>query len=233
MPKFVKSSLVDQIFDYLQSEILKGTWAPGEKLPSETELAASLDVSRMSLRSAIQRCCAMGLTETRVGEGTFVRDFNLRSYFTELYRLKLLGRNPNEINDMRAILQLGSVRLAMTDSISQEKIGKLEELFHQMEAAADRRDLPKFHELDSDFHRLICSLGNNELLFLIYDALAELTEDVMHHNVEKSVAAFQGFSRIMEHHRELVESIKAYDMDRFTTAIMGSRERSSSYYPNL
>ena len=52
MPKFVKSSLVDQIFDYLQSEILKGTWAPGEKLPSETELAASLDVSRMSLRSA-------------------------------------------------------------------------------------------------------------------------------------------------------------------------------------
>ena len=170
MPKFVKSSLVDQIFDYLQSEILKGTWAPGEKLPSETELAVSLDVSRMSLCSAIQRCCAMGLTETRVGEGTFVRDFNLRSYFTELYRLKLLGRNPNEINDMRAILQLGSVRLAMTDSISQEKIGKLEELFHQMEAAADRGDLPKFHELDSDFHRLICSLGNNELLFLIYDA---------------------------------------------------------------
>ena len=116
MPKFVKSSLVDQIFDYLQSEILKGTWAPGEKLPSETELAVSLDVSRMSLRSAIQRCCAMGLTETRVGEGTFVRDFNLRSYFTELYRLKLLGRNPNEINDMRAILQLGSVRLAMNCS---------------------------------------------------------------------------------------------------------------------
>ena len=216
MPKFVKSSLVDQIFDYLQSEILKGTWAPGEKLPSETELAVSLDVSRMSLRSAIQRCCAMGLTETRVGEGTFVRDFNLRSYFTELYRLKLLGRNPNEINDMRAILQLGSVRLAMTDSISQEKIGKLEELFHQMEAAADRGDLPKFHELDSDFHRLICSLGNNELLFLIYDAIAELTDDVMHHNVEKSVAAFQGFSRIMEHHKELVESIKACDMDRFT-----------------
>ena len=190
MPKFVKSSLVDQIFDYLQSEILKGTWAPGEKLPSETELAVSLDVSRMSLRSAIQRCCAMGLTETRVGEGTFVRDFNLRSYFTELYRLKLLGRNPNEINDMRAILQLGSVRL-------------------------------------------ICSLGNNELLFLIYDAIAELTDDVMHHNVEKSVAAFQGFSRIMEHHKELVESIKACDMDRFTKAIMGSRERSISYYPNL
>ena len=55
----------------------------------------------------------------------------------------------------------------------------------------------------------------------------------MHHNVEKSVAAFQGFSRIMEHHKELVESIKACDMDRFTKAIMGSRERSISYYPNL
>lgn len=46
MKKFVKSSLVDQIFDYIQGEIIHGTWKPGEKLPSETELAASLEVSR-------------------------------------------------------------------------------------------------------------------------------------------------------------------------------------------
>ena len=59
MKKFVKSSLVDQIFDYIQGEIIHGTWKPGEKLPSETELAASLEVSRMSLRSAIQRCCLL------------------------------------------------------------------------------------------------------------------------------------------------------------------------------
>lgn len=87
MPKIMKTSLTDQIFDYIQGEIVKGTWKPGEKLPSETELAASLGVSRMSLRSAIQRSCAMGLTETRVGEGTFVRNFSLRSYFAQLYRL--------------------------------------------------------------------------------------------------------------------------------------------------
>ena len=121
MKKFVKSSLVDQIFDYIQGEIIHGTWKPGEKLPSETELAASLEVSRMSLRSAIQRCCAMGLTETRTGEGTFVRNFSLRSYFSELYRMKLLGQQPNEINDLCAILQLGSARLAFASNVTPER----------------------------------------------------------------------------------------------------------------
>ena len=221
MKKFVKSSLVDQIFDYIQGEIIHGTWKPGEKLPSETELAASLEVSRMSLRSAIQRCCAMGLTETRTGEGTFVRNFSLRSYFSELYRMKLLGQQPNEINDLCAILQLGSARLAFASNVTPEKIQELEQLDQTMESAANANDQNAFHEADIQFHRAI------------YDAVESLIDDTIQHNVELSVKHAGGYSLVLEHHRELLESIRANDMDRFTKAIMASRSRSIHYYPTL
>lgn len=233
MKKIVKSSLTDQIFDYIQEEILKGTWKSGEKLPSENELAATLGVSRMSLRSAIQRSCAMGFTETRVGEGTFVRDFSLRTYFGELYRMKLLGRNPNEINDLRSVLEIGSIRLAMAQSIPPEEISVLDDLYDQMVKTAENNDLEAFHEVDVQFHHAICDLCKNELLYMIYDAVESLLADITRQNVEHSVQSASGFGIVLEHHRELLESIHSGDTERFVRAIMQSRERSLRYYSSM
>lgn len=230
MPKLVKTSLTDQIFDYIQGEIVKGTWKPGEKLPSETELAASLGVSRMSLRSAIQRSCAMGLTETRVGEGTFVRNFSLRSYFAELYRMNLLGKEPNQINDLRFVLQIGSVRLAMEDGIAPVNLLMLERLNAEMERAAAGNDEEAFHIADVQFHRAICELCGNELIFMVYDAVEFLLDDVTRKNVQRSVALADGYENVLSHHREILASLKAGDMDWFIRVMMESRARSSTYY---
>ena len=229
--KLVKTNLSDQTFDCIQEEILKGTWKPGEKLPSETELAASLGVSRMTLRSAIQRCCAIGLTETRVGEGTFVRDFNLRSYFSELYRLNLLGKSPNEINDLRNIIQIGAVRLALEKTISDADIQALEELNRQMEEAAGQNDMEAFHTADAQFHLTICTLCKNELMYLIYDAVEAVIDEQARQNVRRSFEEnASSYERVLGHHRELLYSIRSRDIDRFIKAIMDARHRSYSYY---
>ena len=229
--KLVKTNLSDQTFDCIQEEILKGTWKPGEKLPSETELAASLGVSRMTLRSAIQRCCAIGLTETRVGEGTFVRDFNLRSYFSELYRLNLLGKSPNEINDLRNIIQIGAVRLALEKTISDADIQALEELNRQMEEAAGQNDMEAFHTADAQFHLTICTLCKNELMYLIYDAVEAVIDEQARQNVRRSFEEnASSYELVLGHHRELLDSIRSRDIDRFIKAIMDARHRSYSYY---
>lgn len=230
MKKIVRTNLSVQIANYIQDEILKGTWKPGEKLPSENELALSLGVSRMSLRNAIQRCNAMGLTETRVGEGTFVCNFSLRSYFDELNRMRLLGESPNEINDLRCILQIGSVRLAMADGISEEKIREMEELLAMMEEAASKNDMDAFHEADMQFHRASCRLCRNGLLYKIYDAVEFLLDDATKENVERSVKRNEGFQFVLAHHRDMMESIRTGDIDRFIKAMMDSRERSCRYY---
>ncbi|MCI8743677.1 MAG: FadR family transcriptional regulator [Lachnospiraceae bacterium] len=233
MKKIVRTNLTAQISSYIQDEIIKGTWKPGEKLPSETELAETLGVSRMSLRSAIQRCNAIGLTETHVGEGTFVRDFNLRSYFGELYQMKLLGKKPTEINDLRCVLQIASLRLALEKGIVPEDLEILESLGRQMDEAAASSNMDAFHEADAQFHRTICRLCKNEPLYIIYDALEFIIDDITRQNVERSVRSTPGFSLVLGHHHDMLESIRSRDINRFIKVQMESRERSYRYYSEV
>ena len=82
--KVQRVSVTDQVFDILVKKILDGEWKVGEKIPSEIDLAQQLGVSRVSLKIALQKLNTLGVTETRVGEGTFVCEFNMKKYFSDL-----------------------------------------------------------------------------------------------------------------------------------------------------
>lgn len=56
----------------LASSIADGTYAPGDKLPSETRLAEELGVNRLTVRRAIEELARAGAVESRQGSGTFV-----------------------------------------------------------------------------------------------------------------------------------------------------------------
>ena len=71
--KIRQPKLADVIEQRLEHLILDGTLSPGEKLPPERELAKQFDVSRPSLREAIQKLEAKGFLLRRQGGGTFVQ----------------------------------------------------------------------------------------------------------------------------------------------------------------
>ena len=50
-----RTKLSDQVFTQLRDKILSSEYPPGERLPSERELCASLDVNRSSVREALKR----------------------------------------------------------------------------------------------------------------------------------------------------------------------------------
>ncbi|WP_137975285.1 FadR/GntR family transcriptional regulator, partial [Salmonella enterica] len=56
-----KQNVVNEIYDQISSKLLDGSWAPGSRLPSEAELTASFNVSRGSVRSAVQRFRDLGI----------------------------------------------------------------------------------------------------------------------------------------------------------------------------
>ena len=58
----------------LEEMILEGTLKPGQKLPPERELATQFEVSRPSLREAVQKLAAKGLLISRQGGGTYVSE---------------------------------------------------------------------------------------------------------------------------------------------------------------
>ena len=69
-----QAKLSDVILAQLETMILEGSLKPGQKLPAERELAKQFDVSRPSLREAIQKLEAKNLVTRRQGGGTYVSD---------------------------------------------------------------------------------------------------------------------------------------------------------------
>lgn len=65
-----------QVFLVLQDGITESRYALDEALPSEEELAKRFGVSRVTIRSAMEKLDALGLVERRQGVGTFVRELS-------------------------------------------------------------------------------------------------------------------------------------------------------------
>ncbi|MFE9609765.1 FadR/GntR family transcriptional regulator [Streptomyces sp. NPDC006012] len=63
---------MEAVLGHLRGAIERGTYATGDKLPSEAELCRTLEVSRPVLREALRALQTMGLTVSRTGKGTFV-----------------------------------------------------------------------------------------------------------------------------------------------------------------
>jgi len=68
----------------LASEIADGTLKVGDQLPTEDSLIARFEVSRITVRRAIQNLVSRGLVEIRRGKGTFVAAPKLMQELTEL-----------------------------------------------------------------------------------------------------------------------------------------------------
>ena len=72
--KINQPKISDVIMGQLEQMILEGSIQPGQKLPPERELALQFEVSRPSLREAIQKLEAKGLLMRRQGGGTYVKE---------------------------------------------------------------------------------------------------------------------------------------------------------------
>lgn len=75
--KGARGSLTNSCVEALTKAIGSGEYAPGNPLPSETELAASLDVSRATLREALRTLEDQRLIIRRHGRGTFVSEVSI------------------------------------------------------------------------------------------------------------------------------------------------------------
>lgn len=67
-----RHSLSRELSDDLRRRIVSGEFSPGSKLPSEAELGSDYEVSRVTVRAALQALEARGLADIRHGSGTFV-----------------------------------------------------------------------------------------------------------------------------------------------------------------
>jgi DNA-binding FadR family transcriptional regulator len=164
--------------DELRSYIIDNRMQPGDRLPSETLLAAKLGVSRNVVREAVKSLEAFGLVEVRVGLGVFVKAADLDDFLTNFaYGLLFDGRSVVELYEIRRRLELSYAREAVRH-LSDESLTEMERLFAEMEKGF--REGKEFILEDLALHRtLFHNVGNGTLLKL-FDIFGTIYANTRH-----------------------------------------------------
>lgn len=160
--------LAQQLITYMQ---LSGL-GPGDRLPSERDLAADLQVSRASLRQATVALEVQGYLEVRHGGGIYVRSIDAApDRVREL--LNRRGRLP-EVLEAREALETAIARLAATRR-TREDIRALDEALDLMRAEIDRGGIGD--RGDAAFHHAVTTAARNSVLSDLMGILrASITE---------------------------------------------------------
>lgn len=201
-----RNSISDQVFQQLERQMLSGEWKPGDKLPSENDLAADFGVSRMTVRQAIQKLTALGLLETRLGEGTFVRSYTPGIVMNNIIPAFYLGENSlMEVLEFRRMVEIPTAELA-TQKVTEEGLQKLETIFNEMVAV--QKDNKDFFMADLKFHLELANITQNSFIITTYSILHEVLTVTMERIID-----VRGATQGIYYHKLILDAMKIRNVE--------------------
>jgi len=133
-------------------------------LPSEAKLAELTGVGRTSVREALAALRLMGVIETRVGNGSYVRETtDVASVANGITQAIEQSEEALQLQEARAVFECGLVRLAAM-RWSAEKAESFEDLLSEMSSCADRECYEDYIRLHRDFHLLLAQATDNAIV---------------------------------------------------------------------
>lgn len=207
-----RNKVYEEVARQLERIILKKLH-PGDKLPSERELAETLGVSRSSVRDAIRSLELVGLVEPRQGAGTVVREISadvLMNPLTNVLRHKL--ELVEEFLDFRKMLEPPLAARAATH-VSEEELAEMEEILHRQETKFRSGELAI--EEDSEFHYSIAMASGNSVVLKVLDVIMDLLRDTR----ERSLQLEGRPQKSLAGHRRILAAIKRHDPEAAKAAM--------------
>jgi DNA-binding FadR family transcriptional regulator len=205
--RLLKVSTADAVVNYIKGRIEDGIFKPGEKLPSERLLQKELAVSRFTLREALARLSALGITRTIHGKGTIVaREIN-RSTLADAFIPMFVNQSIKDIIDFfeARLLIEGEAAVLSARRRSNEDLMRFEAILAESKEAVNDPD--RYGELDFQFHMQIAQSSGNVFLQSMMGCVNEYTrryiQVVAHAESNRNVS--------MVAHKEIYQCIKNGD----------------------
>ena len=151
-----------EVTRHLLEYLLSGHFAPGDRIPSERQLAQALQVGRAGVREAIKSLNLLGLIVVRQGDGTYLAH-TASSLLPEVIEWGLLlgERRIEDLIEARTNLEAFNATLAARRGKPED----VEELWRRLEALRKAgSDRAAFVQADIDFHLHIAKMSGNEIL---------------------------------------------------------------------
>ncbi len=210
--------LSDQIADQLESMIAEGSFKPGERLPAERQLSESLEVSRPSLREAIQKLSSKGLLDTRPGGGSYVTEALDPSFVNPL--ISILKEQPESIFDVLEIRHAleGTAAYYAALRATDEDRDNIQKKFEIMMSNHGTTDPMEEAHADVEFHLSISEAAHNIVLLHVMRGLFSLLTMSVAHNLGKIYTLPQIFQPLSRQHENIMRAVVDGDPDRARTA---------------
>ena len=165
-------SLVEQITDGITEAIISNQLRPGDRMPTENELAESFQVGKSSIREATKVLQALGIVEVRRGEGTFVASpTNGTVLNPALYQMMLDPEPIDKLIELRLIFEPEYSVLAMRRATDEDRANIL--AAKQRFEALAREDRQRGRD-DVAFHRSILNATHNPYIIRIGEMILQI-----------------------------------------------------------
>ncbi len=158
--------LFEWALEHIRHLIIDGHLQPGDRLPSETELSARLDVSRSSIREALRALEARGLVEVKNGAGAYVaaRPFSFGAMHEAVEWLLKRRDSLLQFLEVREVLE-GRAALLAARAAPQRLLAEIRAVVaEQFSLAGLQTSIDTQAELDCQFHMLVAKASGNEIL---------------------------------------------------------------------
>ena len=209
--KVTSEKLSHSVVRQIEQLILRGILRPGDRLPSERDMAERLGVSRPSLRDAISDLTERGLLSTRAGSGVFVAEV-LGSAFSSAL-IQLFSTHDEAVfdyiafrRDMEALAAERAARLG-----SETDLRVIDTIFLKMEAAHQKRDPSDEAQLDAEFHMAIIEASHNVIMLHMLRSMFDLLRQGVFYNRQVMFRNRITRDQLLDQHRAMNAAVQARD----------------------
>ncbi|MCP3876742.1 MAG: FadR family transcriptional regulator [Desulfobacteraceae bacterium] len=206
----------DQVFDQIRELIFRGKLKPGEKLMTERELAQAMNVSRTTIRDAIQRLSAMGMIVQKQGQGTFVKTYDTGLENPLAKAIEAQNASIEDLLEVRIGLECNAASLAALRADGAD-ITAMTQSIEDMEFEIESGRLGT--QGDTSFHMAIAYAAKNPLHILIMRNFY----DYLFHGIQKNLKSLYetpgNIEQILKQHRDILSTISGRNPDDAYTAM--------------
>jgi DNA-binding FadR family transcriptional regulator len=215
-------ALTDEAIEKIRQLIVTGRVSPGQKLPSETDLAAELGLSRSSLREAVRALSLVNVLEVRRGDGTYATSLEPSLLLETLSFLAGIHRDDSVLQflEVRRVLEPAATALAATRMPAAGLAG----LAAMLGPAGARATAKEFVAAEAEFHRRIAAGSGNPVLASLAESMSMPT---VRARLWRRVTEPGVLERTLAEHRAIYGAIAGRDPDlarSWATAHLGGIE---------
>jgi|KBSSwiStaDraftv2_1062776.scaffolds.fasta_scaffold255983_1 GntR family transcriptional repressor for pyruvate dehydrogenase complex len=213
LPSIRPAKLADAIADHFRQLILEGALRPGEKLLSERDLSTKLDVSRPSLRDAMDKLISEGLLSTDAQGGTYVSESVGRSLRDPLIDLLDTPEARVDVMEMRSVIEAAAAALAAerASDLDREHIGRR---MQDMIKAHEKQDVEEIARTDAEFHLAIYEASHNMMMLHLMRSLESILRSNVYLNRKNLYEHRTERDSQLQEHQAIYEGILARDAER-------------------